>query len=74
MPVLPVRSAAPEMKPGTESRQAVRTFAMAWRVATLVPSSNAGSPASQPFTPVPAQHASHAARSPGQPASRFSQA
>ena len=62
-PVLPVRSAAPDTRPGKWSRTAPRTLAIAWRVAIFSPCSNVGRASSQPFVPVPCQAASHAARS-----------
>jgi hypothetical protein len=71
VPVLPVRSAAPDITPGTTSRVALIAFSIALRVAIFSPMAKLGSFVSQPATPRCAQHASHPARSPLHAANRW---
>ena len=59
MPLLPVRSAEPEIKPGRWSEVASSAFWIAFRVATDSPRSYDGNCASQPAVPVSAHAAYH---------------
>ena len=57
--MLPVRSAAPATRPGSDPTVASNVACIAWRVAFDEPSSNVGRSSVHPATPVPLHAACH---------------